>query len=145
MVSSGSIPELVQRSSALSSEIKDLDGDMQMLVYENYSKFIRATDVIKQMKFTIEGLEGDLASLEGNLGRITEHQQTVEKKISGRSGQIELLLKEQQVMKKVKILFDLPKTLRRCLDREAYGKAVQAYCTCAPFLRQYKHIETFQQ
>merc|ERR1719265_534009 len=107
MVSSGSIPELVQRSSALSSEIKDLSGDMQMLVYENYSKFIRATDVIKQMKFTIEGLEPDIAGLEGSLGRITEQQRRVEDGISGRSQQIEVLLQQQRVCKKLKVLFDL--------------------------------------
>merc|ERR1719313_669331 len=48
-------------------------------------------------------------------------------------------------MKKVRIIFDLPKTLRRCLDRGAYGKATQAYCTCAPTLRQYKHMPSFQR
>lgn len=41
---------IVQRSNELSSEIKELDSDMQMLVYENYNKFIVATDTIQQMK-----------------------------------------------------------------------------------------------
>ena len=35
MVSSGQLPELVKRANELDSEIKDLDGDMQMLVYEH--------------------------------------------------------------------------------------------------------------
>ncbi len=39
-----------QRSLELSSEIKELDSDMQMLVYENYNKFISATETIQQMK-----------------------------------------------------------------------------------------------
>jgi hypothetical protein len=31
-------------------EIKELESDMQMLVYENYNKFISATDTIQEMK-----------------------------------------------------------------------------------------------
>jgi len=30
-------------------EIRELDGDMQRLVYENYSKFIKATDMIREV------------------------------------------------------------------------------------------------
>ena len=33
------------------SEIKSLDSDMQTLVYENYNKFISATDTIKKVVF----------------------------------------------------------------------------------------------
>ena len=31
------------------TEIRELDGDMQRLVYENYSKFIKATDMIREV------------------------------------------------------------------------------------------------
>ncbi|OLQ06779.1 Lon protease-like, mitochondrial [Symbiodinium microadriaticum] len=145
LVSSGQLPELVKRANELDAEIKDLDGDMQMLVYENYSKFIRATDVIKQMKFTIEGLDPDLKVLEGNVSRITEHQKKVEDGTSGRAGRIEDLLKQQRVCRKLQVLFELPATLQKCLDRKAYGEAVEAYCCCSGFLRQYRHMPTFQK
>eukprot|EP00931_Biecheleriopsis_adriatica_P049765 TRINITY_DN28796_c0_g1_i1.p1 TRINITY_DN28796_c0_g1~~TRINITY_DN28796_c0_g1_i1.p1 ORF type:complete len:823 (-),score=232.89 TRINITY_DN28796_c0_g1_i1:90-2513(-) len=145
MVGSGQLPDLVKRANELDAEVKDLDGDMQMLVYENYSKFIRATDVIKQMKFTIEGLEPDLKQLEGNVGRITEHQKKVEDGVSSRAGQIEGLLKQQRVCKKLQVLFELPSTLQRCLDRKAYGEACEAYCCCSAFLRQYRNMPTFQK
>ena len=39
------IVRLAYRSFA---EIKALDSDMKMLVYENYNKFISATDTIKK-------------------------------------------------------------------------------------------------
>lgn len=32
----------------MAAEIKNLDTDLQMLVYENYNKFISATDTIKR-------------------------------------------------------------------------------------------------
>merc|ERR1719355_508657 len=118
---------------------------MQMLVYENYSKFIRATDTIKQMKFTVEGLWDDLTALEGSIDRIGSHQERIEGRLSERSGEIQKLLGTQTLLRKVRLLFELPKTLRLCLDRELYGKAVQAYCRCSGFLRQYKHMETFRK
>ena len=49
-----SLEELVQRGNAMVSEIKSLDSDMQMLVYENYNKFISATDTIRKMKNRVE-------------------------------------------------------------------------------------------
>ena len=52
-----SLPELMQRGIAMVSEIKSLDSDMQMLVYENYNKFISATDTIRQMKQRVEEME----------------------------------------------------------------------------------------
>lgn len=33
----------------MAAEIKNLDTDLQMLVYENYNKFISATDTIKRL------------------------------------------------------------------------------------------------
>lgn len=145
MVASGQLPDLVKRHSELETAVKSLDADMQMLVYENYSKFIRATDVIKQMKFTIDGIEPDLKCLEGNLSRINVHQKKAEDGVSGRAQQIEGLLKQQRVCRKLQVLFSLPETLQRCLDRGAYGKAVEAYCACSGFLRQYKGKPTFQK
>jgi len=39
---------LLQRHVEMAAEIKNLDTDLQMLVYENYNKFISATDTIKR-------------------------------------------------------------------------------------------------
>ena len=55
---------------AMAREIKHLDGDMQQLVYENYSKFIAATDTIRAMKAQVDGLEGEMAQLRGIMGAL---------------------------------------------------------------------------
>ena len=48
LLKDSSLHDLVSRANQLSTEVKALDGDMQMLVYENYNKFISATDTIRQ-------------------------------------------------------------------------------------------------
>lgn len=38
----------------MAAEIKNLDTDLQMLVYENYNKFISATDTIKRCAVSLD-------------------------------------------------------------------------------------------
>jgi hypothetical protein len=45
------------------SEIKTLDGEMQKLVYDNYNKFITATETIKEMKKDVYSMDSDMDSV----------------------------------------------------------------------------------
>lgn len=60
--------DLVAAHRALVAEVAALDADRQMLVYENYSKFIAATDTIKQLNGEVAGLDGRIRSLDGLIG-----------------------------------------------------------------------------
>ena len=40
----------------------------QMLVYENYNKFISATDTIRSMKVNVEGMDAGMQDLRTRLG-----------------------------------------------------------------------------
>ena len=44
-----SLTELMDKESEMVRDIKALDSDMQTLVYENYNKFISATDTIRKV------------------------------------------------------------------------------------------------
>ena len=46
MMKDTNLHDLVSKANQLNAEVKALDGDMQMLVYENYNKFISATDTM---------------------------------------------------------------------------------------------------
>lgn len=39
--------EIIKKDNSLVSDIREIDGNMQTLVYENYGQFISATDTIK--------------------------------------------------------------------------------------------------
>lgn len=47
------LDRLLQRHVEMAAEIKNLDSDMQMLVYENYNKFISATDTIRRYAWDV--------------------------------------------------------------------------------------------
>ena len=61
----------------LVQETRALDGDMQMLVYENYSKFITATDTIRTMKVNVEGMGSRMELLEQNIAATTTQSELV--------------------------------------------------------------------
>ena len=56
-------PELIAEDTKMIHEIRSLDSDMQMLVYENYNKFISATETIKRMKNNVEAMEQDMSAV----------------------------------------------------------------------------------
>lgn len=48
-----SLTELMDKESEMVKHIKLLDSDMQTLVYENYNKFISATDTIRKVSISV--------------------------------------------------------------------------------------------
>lgn len=64
-------------------EVKKLDSDMQMLVYENYNKFISATDTIRKMAQNVEGMEAEMADLGSSVDRISESSAKVNAALEG--------------------------------------------------------------
>ena len=46
-----SLTELMDKETEMVRHIRSLDSDMQTLVYENYNKFISATDTIRKVNF----------------------------------------------------------------------------------------------
>jgi vacuolar protein sorting-associated protein 51 len=52
--------------------MQNLDSDMQMLVYENYNKFISATETIKRMKSNVEAMDGDMSDVREKMDTIAK-------------------------------------------------------------------------
>lgn len=68
MTKSYTVDRLLAEHRGMAREIKNLDSDMQQLVYENYNKFIAATDTIRAMKGNVDGMETDMDRLKTNMG-----------------------------------------------------------------------------
>jgi hypothetical protein len=69
MTKTYSVDRLLAEHRSMAREIKNLDSDMQQLVYENYNKFIAATDTIRSMKTNVDGMESDMEKLKANMGK----------------------------------------------------------------------------
>lgn len=73
LLATAPLAELVARTGAVTAEVSALDSDMQMLVYENYNKFIVATDTMRAMGGCLDGMDSKLQRLQTLLGGWVVH------------------------------------------------------------------------
>jgi len=71
-----SLEQLLAEHRVTAKEIKNLESDLQQLVYENYSKFISATDTIRAMKTKVDGQLPELHHLKTTMGGLGWRTQT---------------------------------------------------------------------
>ena len=128
---------LQTRCAEMAGEIRSLDSDMQMLVYENYSKFIVATDTIRRMKSNVEGMEAKMEELRATVASTAERSEAVNARLGAHRDQVEQLSGVRGLISKLQAVFELPRKMRTCLDRGAVALAVRYYAAAAPLLRKY--------
>ena len=130
------LPELLRRHTELAKEIEELDGDMQTLVYENYSKFISATDTIRDMTGDVAGMRRGMSELEAAMGGVAERSAGVNATLAARRANIDELNGVRALLRQVRVLFDLPGRLRAALDNDAPDVAAEYWAQAAPVLRR---------
>lgn len=139
-----SLEELVHRGNAMVSEIKSLDSDMQMLVYENYNKFISATDTIRKMKHRVEDMESQMMELEKNMSTISTASESVNSSLSTRRGELEKLNCDKKNLAKLQFVMDLPSRLQMCIREERYELAVQYFRKATSILDAVSGVASFK-
>ncbi|CAN7089261.1 unnamed protein product [Brassica rapa subsp. narinosa] len=138
MIKKSNLDVLLQRHVQMAAEIKNLDTDLQMLVYENYNKFISATDTIKRMKSNIFGMEGNMAQLLHKIMSVQSRSDGVNTSLFEKREHIEKLHRTRNLLRKVQqFIYDLPARLQKCIKSEAYGDAVRFYTGAMPILKVY--------
>ncbi|CAB80696.1 hypothetical protein [Arabidopsis thaliana] len=137
MIKKSNLEVLLQRHVQMAAEIKNLDTDLQMLVYENYNKFISATDTIKRMKSNIFGMEGNMDQLLQKIMSVQSKSDGVNTSLFEKREHIEKLHRTRNLLRKVQFIYDLPARLQKCIKSEAYGDAVRFYTGAMPILKVY--------
>ncbi|KAI8471413.1 MAG: hypothetical protein J3K34DRAFT_520636 [Monoraphidium minutum] len=149
------LERLLAEHRGMAREIKNLDSDMQQLVYENYNKFITATDTIKVMKSNVDGMEGDMDKLKGIMDDVAEKSAAVNSKLQRRRQQCEELRRVDDLLTRLQAraagaegewhaeawgsVFDLPRRMRAALEEGALDSAVEFYADAQPILQKYGH------
>eukprot|EP00762_Andalucia_godoyi_P007404 ANDGO_07880.mRNA.1 Vacuolar protein sorting-associated protein 51 homolog len=136
---------LIEESNTRINEMKSLDSDLQMLVYENYNKFISATDTIKTMKTNVENMESELKQLDENMKAIDSCSKTIHSKIGERRTKIESMNSAFTQLKRLQFLLELPGRLKKCIEMKAYAQAVSYWEAASKILTQYSHLESFSR
>ncbi|KAF8674257.1 hypothetical protein HU200_048078 [Digitaria exilis] len=137
LVQQSNLEGLLQRHVKMAAEIKNLDTDLQMLVYENYNKFISATDTIKRMKTNIVGMEANMEQLLSKITSVQSKSDTVNTSLFDKRENIEKLHRTRNLLRKVQFIYDLPSRLNKCIKTEAYADAVKFFTGAKPIFEAY--------
>uniref|UniRef100_A0AAV1T188 Vacuolar protein sorting-associated protein 51 homolog n=1 Tax=Peronospora matthiolae TaxID=2874970 RepID=A0AAV1T188_9STRA len=136
--------ELLAIDDKLIREIKELDTDMQMLVYENYSKFITATDTIRKIKNNVATMEDDVARVVKSMDVITAKSEGIDVALAPHRAKVDKLIGVRRLLKKFEFLFELPQKLSSAVKQKEYTNAVKYYQLAHQILQRYDHISAFK-
>ncbi|CAG0889612.1 unnamed protein product [Cyprideis torosa] len=137
------LPQLMDKEKQIFREIQGLDSEMQTLVYENYNKFISATETIRKMKIDFKEMEEEMEDLVQNMESITELSDGITKAFAVRKGRVQQLCATHATLNQLQLIFDLPKNLNQLAQEQEYELAASSYLQAVNVLEAYKDIPTF--
>nr|CCA21969.1 fatfree family protein putative [Albugo laibachii Nc14] len=136
--------ELLQKDDQLIREIKSLDTNMQMLVYENYNKFISATDSIRKMKTNVANMEQDVLKVVTSMDIITKKSEEINVALAPHRIKTEKLISVRRLLKRLDFLFQLPQRLESSVKNKDYDDAIKYFLVARRILSRYEHITSFK-
>ena len=137
-IAHSTVETLLETNERLALDIRTLDSTMQTLVYENYSKFIDATDAIKSIGTNVSSVSGDsphgLDRLRIGMERIAEASARSEELLRESRDAVAEKLRIQRLLTRLDALLSLPQTLRTYIEQSKYRMAVQSHMTATQIL-----------
>lgn len=139
-----SLKDVMNVETTVIRDTQSLHSDMQTLVYENYNKFISATDTMRKMKTEFKQMETEMNLLVSNVKSITTFSDQITSKLHDSRQQLSTLAEKQLLLQKLQFLSSLPTKLKTLIDDGNYGQAVKHYGEAHAVLEQYGYQPSFQ-
>ena len=136
--------DLIEHEAEMIHQIKALDTEMQTLVYDNYNKFITATDTIRRMKSDFIEMEQEMSRLNEKIEQICTQSGDINENLEPGRKEIRKFTSTLDVMKRFKFLFELPAKLREFIDKGEYRNAAVSYTKAFQTLRRYSDNPSFK-
>ncbi|XP_066151161.1 vacuolar protein sorting-associated protein 51 homolog [Euwallacea fornicatus] len=136
--------QIMDHETEVVKDTQTLHSDMQTLVYENYNKFISATDTIKKMKNDFKEMEDEMDLLMTNMETITSFSDKINSNLKQTRDKISHLSGIHSLLQRLQFLFKLPATLKSRMEERNYIQATQDYLHAQRVLQQYGDMPAFQ-
>ncbi|KAJ1729994.1 hypothetical protein LPJ61_003250, partial [Coemansia biformis] len=143
MLSKEGVAGLLRVDNQLVGEMRQIDGDMKTMVYENYSKFISAAETIRRIQHDADMMDMEMGRLSERVRTISAKMAAVDGQFAGRREQIRRLSRERQQLSSLQFLFDLPDQLSMLIGRGQFVEAAKAWARTQPLLEHYRQLGVF--
>lgn len=136
--------DLVAKDAKMVQEIRALDSDMQMLVYENYNKFISATETIRRMKGNVGGMEDDMRRVKGAMESIGGMCDALDGKLGPKWSRVGQLVRLRSLLTRLSFLQEMPERLGEMVKSGKFDRAVKLYSQTKDVLSRYSHVASLR-
>jgi len=139
------VHDLMKEDTKLIHDIKTLDSDMQMLVYENYNKFISATETIKRMKTNVEAMDEDMTAVTSKMKSIITTTTRLDSTLTDKRSKIDKLARIRRLLTRLEFLSELPERLESMIEQGMYKQAIQLYNKTISVLTKQEQVLSFKK
>jgi hypothetical protein len=141
-----SVHPLLETEESLACQVRTLDSSMQTLVYENYSRFIEATDAVRNIGVNVQCNAGNLKKLSSSVIDAGETARDVEISCGKLRDSVVEKLRTKRLLQRLETLLKLPSTLRENISGGRYRWATKSYLKAYAILnKQSDGIESLQR
>lgn len=137
-----SVHKLLEMDEQLTLQVRTLDSSTQNMVYENYNKFIDATEAVKSVGVNVQANEQGLERLKRGMETINEHSRLVEEDLGSLRDAVAEKIRVKRLLTRLDALLKLPETLREHIAAGRYRLAGSTFCRSTTILS--KHSAGFE-
>ena len=130
--------------NVLVKDTAKLTSEMNTMVYENYNKFISATETIRKMKTDFREMENEMTNLADNMRAITDSSDQITGTLQNTRSELIKLSEKNALLKRLSAISNLPSKLTKLVDENNYTQAVQEYNRAQRILQQYGNQPSFK-
>ena len=141
--SEASLAQLMAQEGEVVKQIQGLDSDMQTLVYENYNKFISATETIRKMRVDFRSMESEMEQLASSMTTITTFSCEISDKLRGGRQEVARLSGAHSTLQKLQFVLELPEKLQESVEEGRHAQAVQDWLQAERALKHYRNMPSF--
>lgn len=135
--------DLLGEEQRLGSEARALDGEMKTLVYQNYHKFVIATNTVDAMHRNVGTIESELHRLAADVSTAGDCISSISAGLDAKCARLRHLRSVSAHLSRLRFAVDLPHKLEQCLAMGAYREAVDCYLRTAALFEHNRTLPSF--
>jgi vacuolar protein sorting-associated protein 51 len=116
---------LLDLEEKMALQVRTLDSTMQTLVYENYSRFIDATDAIRSIGANVTAHEAPLQRLVQAVQQLDQQSRSLDAALRAVRDPVAEQQRVARLVRRLATLWQLPATLRQLVQQGQYRRAAR--------------------
>ncbi|KAI1718089.1 vps51/Vps67 domain-containing protein [Ditylenchus destructor] len=136
------LDELVAVEEDMVQNVRRLDSEMQQLVYENYNKFLTATNTVRSMQSAFTDMDNEMRGLSAQMKDISTLSETLSESFNKNRDTVRKLTDAKKSIERLQCFVKLPQILQDLINEKKHQRAVEIFMNAKPKLEKYREVRS---